>query len=132
VSEFELVIVGGGVASARAIRAYRDAGGKGAIALLSRDSGLPYHRPPLSKGFLRGEVEASETLVEPAEFYDRNRVALLVETEVIRVDAHRFETSVPGIYAARLANEKAAVCGFFACGPGRIRTFGQRIMSPLL
>jgi len=86
VSDFELVIIGGGLASARAIRAYREAGGEGAIALLSCDSALPYHRPPLSKRYLRGEAEASETLVEPADFYDKNDVALLLETDVTGVD----------------------------------------------
>ena len=50
---FDLVIVGGGLASARAIKSYREAGGDGRIALISRDSTLPYHRPPLSKRFLR-------------------------------------------------------------------------------
>jgi NADPH-dependent 2,4-dienoyl-CoA reductase/sulfur reductase-like enzyme len=88
VSDFELVIVGGGLASARAIKAYREAGGNGAIALFSRDSALPYHRPPLSKRYLRGEAEAAETLVEPAEFYDKNEVALLLKTDVASVDPH--------------------------------------------
>jgi 3-phenylpropionate/trans-cinnamate dioxygenase ferredoxin reductase component len=50
---FELVITGGGLASARAIKAYREAGGAGSVALLSKDVVLPYHRPPLSKGYLR-------------------------------------------------------------------------------
>jgi NADPH-dependent 2,4-dienoyl-CoA reductase/sulfur reductase-like enzyme len=88
VSDFELVIVGGGLASARAIKTYREAGGHGAIALLSRDSALPYHRPPLSKRYLRGEVEASDALVEPADFYDKNDVELLLKTEVASVHPH--------------------------------------------
>jgi NADPH-dependent 2,4-dienoyl-CoA reductase/sulfur reductase-like enzyme len=94
VSKFELVIVGGGLASARAIEAYREVEGKGAVVLLSRDAALPYHRPPLSKRYLRGEVEASETLVEPAEFYDKHGVALALETDVARVDPsnHAVET----------------------------------------
>jgi hypothetical protein len=53
---FELATVGGGLASARAIRAFRDAGGEGAVGLLSADTALPSHRPPLSKGYLRGET----------------------------------------------------------------------------
>jgi len=40
-NRFELVIVGGGLASARAIREYRAAGGSGSIALLSREQSLP-------------------------------------------------------------------------------------------
>ena len=51
-----MLIVGGGLASARAIKSYREAGGDGSIGLVSKDSTLPYHRPPLSKKFLRGEI----------------------------------------------------------------------------
>jgi NADPH-dependent 2,4-dienoyl-CoA reductase/sulfur reductase-like enzyme len=86
VSDFELIIVGGGLASARAIAAYRRAGGDGTIALLSADTTIPYHRPPLSKRYLRGEAEQSDTLVEPRGFYDDNHIELLLETEVVRID----------------------------------------------
>jgi NTE family protein len=48
-SEFELAIIGGGLTSASTIKAYREAGGEGKIALISADSTIPYHRPPLSK-----------------------------------------------------------------------------------
>jgi len=85
VRDFELIIVGGGLASARAIRTYRDAGGDGSVALISSDSAIPYHRPPLSKHYLRGETERDETMVEPHEFYDENDVELLLETEVLGV-----------------------------------------------
>ncbi len=85
-NRFELVIVGGGLAAARAIREYRAAGGSGSIALLSREQSLPYHRPPLSKRYLRGEVDRDGTLVEPQEFYDENGVELLLGTEVAAVD----------------------------------------------
>ena len=86
VNDFTLIVVGGGLASARTIRAYREAGGPGAIALISCDSTIPYHRPPLSKRYLRGEAERADTLVEPESFYDDNDVALLLETEVVGVD----------------------------------------------
>ena len=85
VRDFELIIVGGGLASARAIRTYREAGGGGRVALVSGDSTIPYHRPPLSKHYLRGETERDETMVEPHEFYDENDVELLLETEVLGV-----------------------------------------------
>jgi NADPH-dependent 2,4-dienoyl-CoA reductase/sulfur reductase-like enzyme len=84
--EFDLVIVGGGLAAARAIREYRAAGGSGSIALLSGEQSLPYHRPPLSKRYLRGEVGPDGTLVEPEEFYAENGVELLLGTEVAEVD----------------------------------------------
>jgi NADPH-dependent 2,4-dienoyl-CoA reductase/sulfur reductase-like enzyme len=81
-----LVIVGGGLSTARAIKAYREAGGDAPITLFSRDSAVPYHRPPLSKRFLRGEVEAKDTLVEPEDFYADNDVDVQLETRVTSLD----------------------------------------------
>jgi NADPH-dependent 2,4-dienoyl-CoA reductase/sulfur reductase-like enzyme len=85
-TRFELLIVGGGLAAARAIREYRAAGGGGRIALLAKERTLPYHRPPLSKRFLRGEVERNQTLVEPQAFYEESDVELLLGSEVISVE----------------------------------------------
>jgi NADPH-dependent 2,4-dienoyl-CoA reductase/sulfur reductase-like enzyme len=87
-TDFDLIIVGGGLASARAIRAYREAGADGSIALVSADSTIPYHRPPLSKRYLRGEVERLDTLVETEAFYDESAVDVLLATEVVGVDPH--------------------------------------------
>lgn len=85
--KFELVIVGGGLASARAVKSYRETGGEGTVALLSRDSTLPYHRPPLSKKFLRGETD-EEPLVEDEAFYRDHGVEVLLETSVTSVYPH--------------------------------------------
>src|SRR5918996_5310329 len=82
---FELIIVGGGLASARAIKSFREAGGEGSIALVSKDETLPYHRPPLSKKFLRGETN-EEPLVEDDAFYAAKGVEVMLETAVSSVD----------------------------------------------
>jgi NADPH-dependent 2,4-dienoyl-CoA reductase/sulfur reductase-like enzyme len=86
VTEFDVVIIGGGLASARAIKGYREAGGAGTIALVSADSSIPYHRPPLSKRYLRGEVERDDTLVERQSYYEANDVELLLSTNVVAVE----------------------------------------------
>jgi NADPH-dependent 2,4-dienoyl-CoA reductase/sulfur reductase-like enzyme len=85
VKNFDLVIVGGGLASARAIKSFRETGGEGSIALISNDSTLPYHRPPLSKKFLRGETH-EEPLVEDEAFYADHGVEVMLETTVSSVD----------------------------------------------
>ena len=92
---FELVIVGGGLASARAIKSFREAGGEGSIALFSRDSTLPYHRPPLSKKFLRGETD-DEPIVEEEQFYADHGVEVMLETSVESVDPQAHELDVDG------------------------------------
>jgi 3-phenylpropionate/trans-cinnamate dioxygenase ferredoxin reductase subunit len=81
----QLVIVGGGLASAKTVEAYREAGGDDRITLISADSAVPYHRPPLSKRYLRGEIEADGTYVAPPAFYGENDVELRLETHVERV-----------------------------------------------
>jgi len=99
-NKFELIVVGGGLTAARAIREYRAAGGDGRIALLSKEQSLPYHRPPLSKRYLRGEIDAEQTLVEPREFYDDNGVELLLGTEVTTLEAR--EQRVSGLRYEKL------------------------------
>ena len=83
---FELVIVGGGLAAARAVSGYRAAGGVGRIAMLTKEDALPYHRPPLSKRYLRGEADRNDTLVEGEAFYRDHEVELLLGTEAIGVE----------------------------------------------
>jgi NADPH-dependent 2,4-dienoyl-CoA reductase/sulfur reductase-like enzyme len=83
-TNFDLAIVGGGLTAARAIKEYRAAGGGGRIALLTKERTPPYHRPPLSKRYLRGEAGRNDTLVEAPEFYED--VELLLGSEVTRVD----------------------------------------------
>lgn len=83
-TRFELVIAGGGLTVARAIKSYREAGGRGRIVLLSKESVLPYHRPALSKRYLRGETGAP--FAEDEAFYRERDVEVLLETAVTAVD----------------------------------------------
>jgi len=84
-AERSIVIVGGGLSSARVVSAYREAGGEDPIVLLSADSSVPYHRPPLSKRYLRGESQAEDAFVQPAAFYAEHDVELRLETVVERL-----------------------------------------------
>jgi 3-phenylpropionate/trans-cinnamate dioxygenase ferredoxin reductase subunit len=74
--KFELVIAGG-LAAARAIKSYRESGGRGQIALLSKESDLPCHRPALSKRYLRGET-TDTSFAEEAAFYRDHEVEVLL------------------------------------------------------
>jgi NTE family protein len=81
-----IVIVGGGLASARLVRAYRRLGGDAEIVLVSADAEPPYHRPPLSKTYLRGEKEREDVLVEERGFYREHRVDLRLRTVAQSID----------------------------------------------
>ena len=56
-------IVGGGLAAAKLVESYREAGGQDELVLWSQDPHGPYHRPPLSKRLLRGEVGPDTPLI---------------------------------------------------------------------
>jgi 3-phenylpropionate/trans-cinnamate dioxygenase ferredoxin reductase component len=83
-NRLQLVIAGGGLTAARAIKSYRHTGGVGRIALLSKESVLPYHRPALSKRYLRGE--SSAPFAEDEAFYRDHDVDVLLETAVTALD----------------------------------------------
>jgi NADPH-dependent 2,4-dienoyl-CoA reductase/sulfur reductase-like enzyme len=86
VEHFDLVVVGGGLASARAVEAYRDAGAAGSVLLLSADRYPPYHRPPLSKRLMRGEQEVDAAFVQPESWYGERGVVLRLGTHVSGLD----------------------------------------------
>jgi 3-phenylpropionate/trans-cinnamate dioxygenase ferredoxin reductase subunit len=81
-----IVIVGGGLASAKVVEAYREAGGDAPIVLVSADTAPPYNRPPLSKRYLRGESKREDAYVQPEEFYGEHGVDLRLRTRVERLD----------------------------------------------
>ena len=62
-SEAGMVIVGGGMAGARAIVSLRANGYQGPITLVSEETLLPYDRPPLSKAMLVDENEPQPVLL---------------------------------------------------------------------
>ncbi|MGH3085830.1 MAG: NAD(P)/FAD-dependent oxidoreductase [Rubrobacteraceae bacterium] len=84
-----LVIVGGGPAGLSAARAYRDAGGKGSVTLLTSEDFPPYNRPPLTKDYLRGETRRNDLFLENEDWYRKNHVHLRLSTEVEALDAER-------------------------------------------
>ena len=86
----EIVVIGGGLAAARFAAEYRAAGGEADVTIVSSEPDPPYHRPPLTKGFLRGELEREGTFVQELEDYDEAVVELRLGTtvEVIEPDGH--------------------------------------------
>lgn len=90
----QLVIVGGGPAGLSAARGYRAAGGTGTVTLLAAERHLPYRRPPLTKEFLRGELDAGELPLERPEWFERNEIRLELDARVRALDLDRRTLSV--------------------------------------
>ena len=91
-----IVIVGGGLAAARLASEYREAGGEADVTILSSDSDPPYNRPPLTKGYLRGEQDRDSTLVQPLEAYEDAVVELRLGEAVEEIDAQAHEVELAG------------------------------------
>ncbi len=84
--ERTFVIVGAGLAGAKAAEALLDKGFAGRIVLVGDETEPPYERPPLSKGYLKGSDERDSVFVHPASWYGAHRVDLRLSTTVTGID----------------------------------------------
>src|SRR3954451_3708258 len=85
-TRYDNVIVGGGLAGGMIAQEYREAGGRGSTLIVSNEQHPPYHRPPLTKEFLRGEKPVDDLLMHSTEWWPENGVDLRLGTDVADVD----------------------------------------------
>lgn len=64
----------------------RKEGWDGQIRLISAETELPYHRPPLSKDYLAGNKTLDSIRLRPGKLYQDNNIELLLGTEVAQID----------------------------------------------
>lgn len=92
------LLVGGGMASAACAIELRRAGAEGSVLLVGRELDPPYHRPPLTKGYLQGrESRADATIELPRD------VEVLTRTSVLEID--------PAARVAKLSNRQEVEYG---------------------
>ena len=84
--DVDFLLIGGGLASANCAACLRRTGADGSILLVGREPDLPYERPPLSKGYLRGSEGRAGALVHEAEFYAEQRIEVLTRTSAMKLD----------------------------------------------
>jgi NADPH-dependent 2,4-dienoyl-CoA reductase/sulfur reductase-like enzyme len=80
------VIVGGGLAGAKAAEGLRFGGFDGELVLFASEAERPYERPPLSKGYLLGKDKRDSAFVHPAAWYPEHNVDLRTGVTVAMVD----------------------------------------------
>jgi 3-phenylpropionate/trans-cinnamate dioxygenase ferredoxin reductase subunit len=80
------VIVGAGLAGAKAAEALREQGFGGRLVLIGAESYRPYERPPLSKGYLTGAQEREKVFVHAQDWYAEHDVEFRAERLVTRLD----------------------------------------------
>ena len=81
-----IVIVGASLAGGTAAVTLREEGFDGDIVLIGAESQLPYNRPPLSKGYLRGQDRFDDQLVKPASYYTEQRIQLKLGVRATAID----------------------------------------------
>lgn len=80
------VIVGAGLAGAKAVQALRERGFDGRLVVIGDEHHLPYERPPLSKDFLAGAKTLADFTVQPAGWYADHNVELRLGTPAASID----------------------------------------------
>ena len=81
-----ILILGGGQAGAQAIDTLRRQGYEGRIVLVGDEPHLPYQRPPLSKKYLAGELDADRLPFKHRTYYEEHRVELELGIAATRID----------------------------------------------
>lgn len=82
----QILIVGAGQAGVQAAEALRSGGYTGAITLLGDEPHGPYHRPPLSKGWLAGDMDASQLVMRAPELLAKKAITLRTGVTVAAID----------------------------------------------
>ena len=81
-----VVIIGGGHAAAEAVIALYQMGWRENIVMLSEEAHLPYQRPPLSKAFLKGDLDAAKLAIKNPAMYEKVAADMRLNTRVVEID----------------------------------------------
>jgi len=82
----DILLIGGGIAAANAAAELREQGFAGSILLVTREMDAPYHRPPLTKGYLQGSEDRPSTLIRTEDWYAEHDVQVRTRTPVMELD----------------------------------------------
>jgi 3-phenylpropionate/trans-cinnamate dioxygenase ferredoxin reductase subunit len=80
------VILGGGHAAAQLATNLRQQGWQGDITMVSDEAVLPYQRPPLSKGYLSGQMSLAQLAIKGAAAYEKAGVQIKLGVRAERID----------------------------------------------
>jgi 3-phenylpropionate/trans-cinnamate dioxygenase ferredoxin reductase component len=91
-----IVILGAGLAGGTAAMALREEGFDGELTVVGAEPLPPYHRPPLSKGYLRGEERFEDQLVIPEDAPARNGLDLRLGVRALRIEPRSKRVELEG------------------------------------
>lgn len=82
-----VIVVGAGQAGASCVAKLRNAGFEGDVTLIGAEPVPPYQRPPLSKGYLMGDMTQDRLFLRPESFYAEHDIKLRLGSRVTGIDA---------------------------------------------
>ena len=94
-----ILVIGGGQAAAQAIASLRQWGFDGGLRLITDEAALPYQRPPLSKAYLKGEMDEARLYFKPAEWYADQTVDVKLSTRATAIDRNTRTVSLSPMVA---------------------------------
>ena len=100
------VIVGGGLAGAKAAETLRAEGFDGEVVLFGDEAERPYERPALAKGYLLGKDERESVFVHPEGWYPDNSVDLRLGAPVTSINRAAHTIAFDG---GRVSYDKLAI-----------------------
>jgi 3-phenylpropionate/trans-cinnamate dioxygenase ferredoxin reductase component len=128
------VIIGGGLAGAKAAEALRANDFDGPIVLIAEEQHLPYERPPLSKEFLAGKKSLDDFTVHDSAWYADSNIDLRLGTTAAALDrsAHAVTLTDGGtvgydklLLATGSRSRRPKIPGSDATGVHYLRTFDE-------
>ena len=81
-----VLVVGAGLAGARAAETLRAEGYDGRVIVVGDEASPPYERPALSKDYLAGARSEHELRLRPPEFWVDSEIELMLARRVVRID----------------------------------------------
>jgi 3-phenylpropionate/trans-cinnamate dioxygenase ferredoxin reductase subunit len=91
-----VVVIGAGQAGASVVARLRAKGHDGPVTLIGEEPVPPYQRPPLSKGYLLGEMEVGRLMLRAPEFYAEQGITLRLGQAVTSIDRAARTVTVGG------------------------------------
>jgi 3-phenylpropionate/trans-cinnamate dioxygenase ferredoxin reductase component len=130
------VIVGGGLAAAKAAEALRTNDFDGHIVLIAEEDHFPYERPPLSKEFLAGKKSLDDFTVHDAAWYQDSDIDLRLGTAAVAIDRAAHHVVLPDdstvrydklLLATGSRSRRLPIPGSDAAGVHYLRTFDDAV-----
>ena len=128
------VVIGAGLTGGSAAIALRKYSVDARVTLIGDEEEVPYDRPPLSKGYLRGEQPIEKLLVRPREFYAQQTIDTVLGSRACRIDATQRIVHLDGdrrvpfdrlLIATGVRNRRPPIPGIDLQGVHQLRTIGD-------